>query len=281
MRGRLLAAPMRAIPADFDTATVAAIDAKLAELIRDERIAMPLAIESGSRAWGFASPDSDYDCRFLYVRRQADYLTPWPPRDVIEVPLVGDLDINGWDVIKAIPLIVKGNAVVLEWLQSPIVYRADPAFRAALLVFAQDHASRGSIIRHHYHLGERQRRTYFAPGTEVPIKKLFYVLRPAATLRWMRVHPDRAIPPMHFPTLMAECDPPPEIVRVVDDLVARKAVTRELGAALVPTEIDRFIDAEFDIAAAVRADPVEKAEARAAGNALFADLVRQYSPDRY
>ena len=271
---------MRTIPADFEPATVAAIDAKLEELIRDERIAMPLAIESGSRAWGFASPDSDYDCRFLYVRREADYLTPWPPRDVIEVPLEGDLDINGWDVLKAIPLIVKGNAVVLEWLQSPVVYRAEPAFREALLAFARGNASRDLIIRHHYHLGERQRRTYFAPGAEVPIKKLFYVLRPAATLRWMRVHADQAVPPMHFPTLMAECDPPAGLGAVVDDLIARKAVTREMGSAFVPAEIDRFIDAEFEIAAGIRPEPIETAEVRAAGSALFAELVRQYSPDR-
>lgn len=269
---------MRAIPADFEAATVAAIDATLAKLVQDERIAIPLAVESGSRAWGFASSDSDYDCRFLYVRREEDYLTPWPPRDVVEVPLVDDLDINGWDLIKAIPLIVKGNAVVLEWLQSPVVYQADLSFREGLLNFARDHASRGSIIRHHYHLGERQRRTYFAPGAEVPLKKLFYVLRPAAVLRWMRVHSDSTIPPMHFPTLMAECEPPSEIIRIVDDLIARKAVTRELGAATVPAEIDRFIDAEFDWATALRPEPIETAEVRAAGSALFANLVRQYSP---
>ncbi|HWI84935.1 MAG TPA: nucleotidyltransferase domain-containing protein [Sphingomonas sp.] len=270
---------MRAIPPDFEAATVAAIDAKLDEIMRDERVSIPLAIESGSRAWGFASRDSDYDCRFLYVRREVDYLTPWPLRDVIEVPLMDDLDINGWDLIKAIPLIVKGNAVVLEWLQSPVGYGVDLAFRDALLAFARDHASRCSIIRHHYHLGDRQRRTYFTPGTEVPIKKLFYVLRPAAALRWMRVHPDRIIPPMHFPTLMAECDPPREIARIVDDLIARKAVTRELGAAPVCAEVDRFIDAEFEIAAASGPSPVEKADARIVGNALFASLVRQYSPE--
>ena len=271
---------MRAIPADFEPATVAAIEAKLAELIRDERIAMPLAIESGSRAWGFASPDSDYDCRFIYVRRQADYLTPWPRRDVIEVPLQGDLDINGWDLIKAIPLIVKGNAVALEWLRSPVAYQADPAFRDALLAFAQDHAHRASIIRHYYHLGERQRRTYFAPGAETPIKKLFYVLRPAAAIRWMRIHPNHTIPPMHFPTLMRECDPPAGIGSIVNDLIARKAATREMGAAPVPAEIDRFIDAEFQIAAALPPEPIETAEVQAAGSGLFAELVRQYSPDR-
>jgi predicted nucleotidyltransferase len=174
---------MRSIPTDFDTAAVADIDAKLAAIEREERVAIPLAIESGSRAWGFASPDSDYDCRFIYVRAIGDYLSPWPERDVIEVPLEGDLDVNGWDIIKVIPLIVKGNAVVLEWLQSPVAYHVDPDFRAALLQFATEHTSRSSIILHHYHLGDRQRRTYFPAGDAVPIKKLFYVLRPAASLR--------------------------------------------------------------------------------------------------
>jgi len=94
------------------------------------------------------------------------------------------------------------------------------------------------------------------------------------------VHADQAVPPMHFPTLMAECDPPAGLGAVVDDLIARKAVTREMGSALVPAEIDRFIDAEFEIAAGIRPEPIETAEVRAAGSALFAELVRQYSPDR-
>lgn len=269
---------MRAIPTDFDVAAVAAIDAKLAAIQREERVAIPLAIESGSRAWGFASPDSDYDCRFIYVRATDDYLTPWPQRDVIEVPLEGDLDVNGWDIVKAIPLIVKGNAVVLEWLQSPVVYQADPDFRAALLQFATEHASRSSIILHHYHLGDRQRRTYFPAGGVVPIKKLFYVLRPAATLRWMRVHPDRVIPPMHFPTLMAECDPPSQIAKIVADLIASKAVTRELGAATVPTKIDDFIEEEFALARATTPEPTDDEGARKAGKSLFAELTRRFSP---
>ncbi|MFE3443732.1 DNA polymerase beta superfamily protein [Nocardia sp. NPDC059180] len=86
---------------------------------------MRLAIESGSRAWGFPSPDSDYDCRFLYVASLDTYLSPWRTRDVIETPLVGLLDVNGWDLGKALRLLVKGNAVLIEWLQSPIVYRGD------------------------------------------------------------------------------------------------------------------------------------------------------------
>ena len=89
---------------DFDAATVERIQARLDGVERDHRVRVLWAVESGSRAWGFPSPDSDYDCRFFYVRRHDDYLSPWPPRDVIETPLGDVLDVNGWDLIKAIRL---------------------------------------------------------------------------------------------------------------------------------------------------------------------------------
>ena len=92
---------LRSIPDSFDHVTLAAIDDLLASTANDYRVNIPLAIESGSRAWGFPSPDSDYDCRFIYVRSSDQYLSPWVPRDVIETPLVGDLDVNGWDLGKA------------------------------------------------------------------------------------------------------------------------------------------------------------------------------------
>lgn len=209
---------MRAIPADLDPRVVADIDATLDAIVRDEGVAIPWAIESGSRAWGFPSPDSDYDGRFLYVRPSADYLSIWPRRDVIEMPLVGELDVNGWDLAKALRLMLKGNAVVLEWLQSPIVYRGDAAFRDALLDLGRRHADRGAIGRHYLHLGERQRRTYFGDDKSVAVKKLFYALRPAAALRWLRMHADAAMPPMHFPTLMAECDPPRDLAALTKEL---------------------------------------------------------------
>lgn len=86
------------------------------------------ACESGSRGWGFASSDSDYDVRFLYVPRLSWYLQVSVQRDVIEVPISGDLDINGWELRKALGLLKKGNATLIEWLDSPIVYRADADF---------------------------------------------------------------------------------------------------------------------------------------------------------
>src|SRR5271154_6141624 len=120
---------LRHLPADFAPQAVDAVDARLVEIQREYGVSIPLAIESGSRAWGFPSPDSDYDCRFVFVRPLDQHLTPWPQRDVIETPLADDLDVNGWDLRKAIKLLLKGNAVIIEWLSSPIVYRGEAWFR--------------------------------------------------------------------------------------------------------------------------------------------------------
>ena len=236
---------LRTIPHSFAPDTLAAIDTLLDTVSAQNRVAIPLAIESGSRAWGFPSPDSDYDCRFIYVRSADQYLSPWVPRDVIETPLVGDLDVNGWDLGKALKLMLKGNAVIIEWLKSPIIYRGDAEFRDAFLALAEQHSHPTLIARHYLHLGERQRNTYFSDHKHVAIKKLFYALRPAAALRWMRVNGMVRLPPMHFPALMAECDAPSEVAAMVADLLAKKAETRELGTGLLPDAIRDFIDGEF------------------------------------
>ena len=237
---------LRDLPSSFSQEMVAGIDARLAAVQAEHGVSIPLAVESGSRAWGFPSPDSDYDCRFIFVRPIDQYLSPWQQRDVIETPLVGDLDVNGWELGKALKLLLKGNAVIIEWLRSPIIYCGDAQFREEFLTFAAQFADRDLIGRHYLHLGERQRRTYFGCGKAVPQKKIFYALRPAAALRWLRLHPDRAVAPMHFPTLIDESDPPREVIDVISDLMERKAMSRELGTAPLPESIARFIDAEFD-----------------------------------
>jgi predicted nucleotidyltransferase len=239
---------LRSIPSEMDNEKVALIDARLDRVVDEYRVFLPLAIESGSRAWGFSSPDSDYDCRFIYVRQAAEHIKPWTARDVIELPLEGDLDVNGWDLAKALQLLLKGNAVIVEWLRSPVIYRGHSWFRDGFLKFARYAASREAIGRHYLHLGERQRRVYFGDGTSVAQKKIFYALRPAASLRWLRLHPTEAVAPMHFPTLMAECGPPSELREEVDDLLNRKAMTRELGAAPLSPIVANFIDSEFELA---------------------------------
>lgn len=262
---------LRSIPAGFNPAQLAAIDQSLARTSESHRVALCLAIESGSRAWGFPSPDSDYDCRFIFVRAADEYLSPWQKRDVIELPLQGELDINGWELGKTLKLLVKGNAVAVEWLMSPIVYDGDPEFRSDLAAFAARHADRVGVARHYLHLGEKQRRTYFADGKQVQLKKLFYALRPAAALRWLRSHPEEAVAPMHFPTLMRDCEPPLDLEAVTTDLIARKALTRELGTAPLPLPIERFIDDEFALARETLSPRAMRitAEAKAAADTLF------------
>lgn len=257
--------------------TVTAIDAELDRVELEHGVSIPFAIESGSRAWGFPSPDSDYDCRFVFVRPIDQQLSPWTARDVIEMPLIGDLDVNGWDLGKALRLLLKGNAVIIEWLRSPIIYRGHTWFRDDLLAFAREFASREMIGRHYLHLGERQRRTYFGDGVSVAQKKIFYALRPAATLRWLRLHQEDTIAPMHFPTLMKESEIPAEVSDEVAELLAKKAVTRELGSAPLSPTIAAFIDTEFDLARPNYQDVVHRpsGEAVAAANVLFRNVVRR------
>lgn len=241
-------AQLRHLGPGFDPAVVAGIDAKLRAVEASNGVRILLAIESGSRGWGFPSPDSDYDCRFIHVRPQSDYLSLYPPRDVIEYPPDAIYDVNGWDLAKTLKLLLKGNAVVLEWLMSPFVYRGDADFPAEALALAGQVVQPTAIAMHYLHLGERQRLTAFADGSEVRLKKLFYVLRPALALRWMRLHPDTAIVPMAFRTLVAESDVPKDCTAIIDDLLARKAETREMGHGRMPREIGALIDAEFGLA---------------------------------
>jgi predicted nucleotidyltransferase len=135
--------------------------------------------------------------------------------------------------------------VVIEWLTSPYAYAGNAEFRDQALALAKAVARPAAIARHYLHLGERQRRTYFADERAVEIKKLFYALRPAIALRWLRLHPGAAVAPMHFPTLVVESELPVDVAILVHDLLARKAVTRELGSAPLPAPIAALIDAEF------------------------------------
>ncbi|WP_435736079.1 nucleotidyltransferase domain-containing protein [Cellulosimicrobium sp. PMB13] len=294
---------MRAVPDSLDPEVVRRVDARLDAVVRGEGVAIPLAVESGSRAWGFPSPDSDYDCRFVYVRPRADYLDPWPARDVVETPLDAVLDVNGWDLVKAVRLLVRGNATVTEWLRSPVVYRGDDGFRAELLRLAEQVVRRDDLRRHYLHValaqGERQRRRHGAGDTASSaaavamagprLKTFFYVLRPAAALRWLRVHDGAVAPPIDLLRLLEESAAPGVVVRAAAELVARKAVTREAGTGTVPGVLATFVEDELDrarSAVGAAANGVaaggaagERAAARETAAAAFRGLVDRYAPD--
>jgi len=256
---------------------VADIRARLAAIATEQTVAIPLAVESGSRAWGFPSPDSDYDCRFVFVRPLHRHLTLFPERDVIEEPLTPLLDINGWELAKAITLMLKGNAVILEWLGSPLVYRAERRFVDDFLALAETVVDRAMIARHYLHLGLGQRRAHLGDPAAVAGKKLFYTLRPALALRWLRVNPQRRVPPMDLASLLRQSEVAGGICALVEELVRQKAQRREIGTVAMPDELIRFIDAEFALADAASTAPAPRLpEHLGAADRFFQDTIRRF-----
>ncbi len=255
---------VRAVPASLDPAVVAQVDARLDGVELEHGVRIGWAVESGSRAWGFPSPDSDYDARFLYVRPVADYLSPWRPRDVVETPLDRVLDVNGWDLVKAVDLAVRGNATVAEWLSSPIVYRGDEGFRDDLSTLVREVTDRRAVGRHYAHVGQLQWQRHAVDGPEpVPLKRFFYALRPAAAVAWMLARPEVPVPPMDLPTLLDGIDLDDTTRAEVAALVEAKAVTRELGTGQVPPSLRRFV-----------AEQLER------GTTVFAPVADSTVPDR-
>ena len=176
----------------------ALIKEKLHEIELRENCRILLAVESGSRAWGFASPDSDYDVRFIYVRPKESYLRLDRVRDVIEVPINDELDINGWDVDKALRLLHKSNPTVFEWFSSPIIYQTSD-FADQFKLIMRKYFSSKSGLWHYLHMAEGNYRE-FLRGDMVKAKKYFYVLRPILACRWIL---DKGTPPpMLFSELM-------------------------------------------------------------------------------
>ena len=163
----------------------ALIKEKLQEIEQRENCRILLAVESGSRAWGFASPDSDYDVRFIYVRPKESYLKLNRVRDVIELPINDVLDINGWDVDKTLKLLHKSNPTVFEWFSSPIVYKTTDFAEAFKPVMLRYFSSKSGLWR----------------GDMVKAKKYFYVLRPILACRW--ILEKGTPPPMLFSELAA------------------------------------------------------------------------------
>jgi predicted nucleotidyltransferase len=251
-----------------------AIERKLSEIEQVHDVRIIFAVESGSRAWGFPSPDSDYDVRFLYVHRRDWYLSIDPRRDVIELPIEGEFDINGWDIRKALQLLIKSNPVLLEWLRSPVIYRGDGEAMQRLADLGHRTAYFKPSVFHYLHLCESQYARFIDGKDAVPLKKYFYCLRPALALMWLRTNSNQPVP-MSVPQLRAGLNLPSELSDFFDHLIAQKAVTKELGSGPRNALLDRFIEQEIQLArsSAGTPPPVHPSLIDDA-NALFRDLVR-------
>ena len=202
-----------------------------------ENIKILLAVESGSRAWGFASPDSDYDVRFVYIRSLEDYLRLDAIRDVIELPIDDVLDINGWDLQKTLRLLHKSNPTLFEWFSSPIVYKKTE-FSDKFRDLMMHYFSSKKTMYHYVSMAEGNYREYLK-GDLIRAKKYFYVLRPVLACQWIL---DWGTPPPMLFSELLKAELPVELIDVVNQLLELKMNSPEIKLIKRISEINEYLD---------------------------------------
>ena len=246
------------------------------ELIeREQNVRVLYACESGSRAWGFESSDSDYDVRFIYVRARDWYLAidVESRRDVIELPINDDLDINGWDVRKAFQLLRKTNPPLIEWLLSPIVYLESGWFAERMRKVIPDIYNFTSARYHYYHMAARTFREYLR-GETVIRKKYLYALRPLLAVNW--IENGLGVVPTEFHRLVAKTVSDSRLHSEIAELLRLKRSGQELDRGAPFPAIQKYVEFEIDRHsqfAKIQTDPTCDIERL---NAMFRDVVREF-----
>lgn len=221
----------------------ATIQEQLDQLERDRNIRILLAVESGSRAWGFPSPDSDYDVRVIYVQPSERYLSIHNIKDNFDFFHGELLDINGWDIRKTLSLLAKSNATPFEWAQSPVIYREKPGFKEQLLAFARTYFRPDYALNHYRGIALNSYQRNPLDGA-IKLKKLFYVLRPVLAANW--IIENQTVPPMQIQPLLEQCDQP-EIREEIEQLIQRKATADEAYMHHPSTTIIIFVEESLAI----------------------------------
>ncbi|MGN0607062.1 MAG: nucleotidyltransferase domain-containing protein [Oscillospiraceae bacterium] len=214
---------------------------KLKEIEKEYDVKVLLAVESGSRAWGFASPDSDFDVRFIYKRNIKEYLKLNPDRDVIELPIDDTWDICGWDIDKTLKLLQKSNPTLYEWVNSPIQYCCT-GFAERIAPLMKECFSEEKMLYHYLNTARNNIKAYLLGETVKP-KKYFYALRPIFACMW--IMENHSAPPVLFSTL-SEAVMPEEIKTSVDYLLDVKMNNPEKAEIKPIADISGFIDSKVD-----------------------------------
>ena len=249
------------------------IQLELDKVEREENVRIFYACESGSRAWGFASTDSDYDVRFLYIRHTPWYLAVGKKRDVIEKPIEDDLDIVGWDLPKALGLFRKSNPPLLEWLGSPIKYREIGTGAKCLRELLPKFYSPRSCSYHYLHMARGNNREYLQ-GDEVWLKKYFYVLRPVLACMW--IEQDLGPVPTEFKVLLDQLVTERDLRQSIDALLEKKLQGHELAQGPRSPSISDFLAEQLERLSAAVQSKVEPWDAAILDN-LFRDLLIEYN----
>src|SRR6266568_126223 len=215
------------------------IEQELQGLVQEKHVRLLYACESGSRAWGFASPDSDYDIRFLYVHPKDAYLRLDSPQDTLD-RIIGDLDISGWDIFKALRLLRKSNPPLMEWLFSPVVYAENTPYIQELRRIARQAYSSSAVFYHYSRMAYRNYHQYLENRPEVLLKKYLYVMRPMVALFYLEQFHD--LPPTNFIETLESVVLPQGVREGIMGLIDRKQAGHELGTGLPDPILNAFAD---------------------------------------
>tara|TARA_A100000171_G_scaffold37012_1_gene35889 strand:- start:2519 stop:3286 length:768 start_codon:yes stop_codon:yes gene_type:complete len=218
------------------------IELELRQLEAEKDIKILYAVESGSRAWGFPSADSDWDVRFIYVHRPEWYLSIDEKRDNMEEILPNTIDLAGWELRKALKLFRKSNPPLLEWLRSPLVYLEQFSTANQIRTLTQEYFNPKSCLHHYLHMAEGNYREYLQ-GELVRVKKYFYVLRPILACKWIEAKHTMA--PMEFQTLVDSLITDKELAKEIDSLLKRKKSGEELDKEPKIQIINDFVESEI------------------------------------
>lgn len=224
---------------NMDKDIITLIQNRLKEVENEHNVEIIYAVESGSRAWGIESEDSDYDVRFIYKHSKDWYLSVLPKRDVIEYPIVGDLDYSGWDLKKALFLLNKSNPVLFEWFHSPVVYIKSAAHYKILETLSSRYFSPVSFTYHYLNMAKSNYKEYLKHD-DVRTKKYFYVLRPLLVCMWIEKYNES--PPIEFEKLMSLIKSENSIYKQVEELLAWKKSGKEFGIGKRIDELNTFIE---------------------------------------
>ena len=211
---------------------------RLAEIESKYDVKVLFAVESGSRAWGFASKDSDYDVRFIYIHRKEWYLSLIEGRDVIEeLDPDGVLDLAGWDLKKALLLMGKGNCAFAEWLNSPLTYYRDENFFELISTLKDMYFRKVSAVNHYYHMAVNHDKRYLEKrGCE--LKRFMYHLRGLLAAKWAAVH--GTYPPVLFNGLVENMVQDDSIKACIEHLIELKKESREHNTMIVEDSLIEF-----------------------------------------
>ena len=213
---------------------------KLAEIEETYHVKVLWAVESGSRAWGFASDDSDFDVRFIYKRKIEDYLKLNPDRDVIELPIDEIWDVSGWDLDKTLKLLNRSNPTLYEWMDSPIRY-IESDFRERLQPLLDLCFSEKKMLYHYLSTAKSNAAYHLGKESVIP-KKYFYVLRPVLGCRWIMER--HTAPPVLFDDLVRALLPE-TMKQTVSDLLEIKMNSPETTTIPPVEKLDAYLQAEI------------------------------------